>query len=239
MLDWAQAALPEQVHFVGGDPVLDPAAAGHGEPHASLFQEALFCLVPAPQADAAAVKLAADLATLVGAQPFFMDAAEHDGLVVAVEHLPVLVSLALLETAVNEPGWRELRKVAGTSFVQATQPVESNAAAVASAATATRDSLLHWLDALSATLASLRQDVAAGDPAVLAERLETAVKARDKWLADRAAHRLLETEPPTQMPSKAEMFDAFLGGFVRRTLTRDRTAPGQGHAKDASRRKGG
>jgi len=234
VLAWARAALPEQVHFVGANPILRPASAagaaddllavqaGLSSARADLFKDALFCLVPAPEADPAAVKLAADLASLLGAQPFFMDAAEHDSLMAAIEHLPAVASLALLAMAVEQPTWKELRRVAGASFQEATRlgaVVPESAAALAAA---NRDSVIYWIDALVASLNAVRRSLAAGDDQDLAERFQKAVEARDSWLNDRATGKLLESLPRSQMPNKAEMFDAFLGSYLRKGLTGQR-----------------
>lgn len=229
VLAWAEAALPPQVHFVGADPILRPmAAAGVPEaeagslkmPRADLFKNALFCVVPAPQTEPDAVKLAADLASLLGAQPFFIDAAEHDSLMAAMEHLPAITSLALLEMAVQQPGWKELRKVAGASFEQATVLGVADPVAAAGLATAGRDSLVHWIDSLMTVLGSIRRAVAEGDAEALAGRFQASAAERASWLNDRATGKLLETVPPPQMPEKGEMFDAFLGSYVRKSLTR-------------------
>jgi prephenate dehydrogenase len=231
VLAWAQATLPPQVHFVGADPILRPTGAEAGglkAPRPDLFKDALFCLAPAPQADPDAVKLAADLASLLGAQPFFMDAAEHDGLMAAVEHLPAIVSLALLEMVVQQPSWKELRKVAGASFEQATLLGVADPAAAAALATAGGDSLAHWIDALVAGLTSIRLALAEGDSDALAARFEASAAQRAGWLNDRAAGKLLEALPPSQMPDKSEMFDAFLGSYLRKSLTR----PGRQGRKD-------
>jgi prephenate dehydrogenase len=234
VLAWAKASLPAQIHYVGANPILRPApAAGAADDvvaiqgglraaRADLFKDALFCLVPAPEADPAAVKLAADLASLLGAQPFFMEAAEHDSLMAAVDHLPMLASLGMLETAAQQPSWKELRKVAGVSFQEATRLGAADPASAASLAAANRDSVMHWIDALVATLTSIRQSLADGDEKGLAARFQNAVEARDSWLNDRATGKLLDVLPPSQMPNKSEMFDAFLGSYLRRGLTGQR-----------------
>ncbi len=118
VMAWAAAMLPDGIHFVGGDPLPGPAAAGLSgvdAARADLLENALFCVVPSPSANEEAVKLAIDLVQIFGAKPLFLDAVEHDGLVAAVEHLPMILALALTETLVHQPAWRELRKVAGAS----------------------------------------------------------------------------------------------------------------------------
>jgi len=238
VLAWAEAILPKEVHLIGADPIivsqppagLEAQATGLKAARADLFKDALFCLVPAADADPSAVKLAADLATILGAKPFFLDAAEHDSLLAAVDHLPAITALALLETAIGQPSWKELRKVAGLPFELATHLASTDPSSYSDLAAANRGNLVRWIDALSAGLASLRQALAEGTQEALAERFVKAAAERDRWLNDRVTGRLLETVPDSQMPGKAEMFDAFLGSGLRRALTGERgaTKPGKG-----------
>ena len=241
VLAWAEAILPKEVHFIGTDPILvrQPSAAvrpgqaagtevqatGLKAARADLFKDALFCLVPSPQADPSAVKLAADLAALLGAQPFFLDAIEHDSLLAAVEHLPAIASLALLEMAMGQPSWKELRKMAGPTFELATHLASTDPSTHSDLAAANRDNVVRWIDALTASLASLRQAVAEGNQEALAKRFAEATAERDRWLNDRATGQLLETPRGGQMPGKGEVFDAFLGSGLRKALSGERGAP--------------
>jgi prephenate dehydrogenase len=232
VLAWAAAILPDTVHFVGGDPIIAGAAAGAEAPaagvaRADLFKDAPFCLTPSPAADPAAVKLAADLVTILGAKPFFLDAAEHDSLLAAVDHLPGITALALLEMASGQPSWKELRKVAGAPFELGTHLVSADPAVYSDLAVANRDNLVRWIDSLSASLASIRHTLTGGDPAALAERFEKAVAERDRWLNDRALGQLLEVPTSARMPGKAEIFDAFLGSALRKGLTGEGSKPGK------------
>jgi len=236
VLAWAEAILPKEVHLIGADPIiksqppagLEAQATGLKAARADLFKDALFCLVPTPDAEPSAVKLAADLATILGAKPFFLDAAEHDSLLAAVDHLPAITALALLEMAIGQPSWKELRKVAGLPFELATHLASTDPSSYSDLATANRDNLVRWIDALSAGLASLRQALAEGTQETLAERFVEAAAERDRWLNDRATGRLLETVPDSQMPGKAEMFDAFLGSGLRKALSGERGAAKRG-----------
>jgi prephenate dehydrogenase len=228
----AEAILPKEVHFVGTDPIIgsqlsggiETQATGLKAARADLFKDALFCVVPGSQADASAVKLAIDLATILGAKPFFLDAAEHDGLLAAVDHLPAITALALLEMAIKQPSWQELRKLAGPPFELATHLASTDPSSYSDLAVANRDNLVRWIDALSASLASLRQELAEGSPEALAERFTEAAAERDRWLNDRATGQLMEIRRESQMPAKSEIFDAFLGSGLRKALTGERGA---------------
>ncbi len=223
VLDWADEVLPEQVFFVGTNPVLNVVVEGQGGLDAArsdLFQRGLFCLVPSVRADPAAVKLAADLVTILGARPLFLDAAEHDGLLAAVSHLPPLLGLALLEMTVGQPTWRELRKVAGSSFESSTQLPFTDAADYSEMCVSNRENILRWLDAFSASLASIRRMLAEEQSEELKQRFEEALKERGQWLQDRAEGRW-EEDTGQVVPERVSLTENLLGTFWRRKPKRD------------------
>jgi len=218
VLAWAAEHLPEQVHFVGTNPILPPSASS-GSATADLFQRVPFCIVPSNTADEASVRLISDLIGILGAQPLFLDAAEHDGLLGGVEHLPRILALALLEMAVQQPSWRELRRVAGSAFESSTRLGDGQAASLSLLSMSNRENLLRWIDTFSEVLASLRRALAEGEAdgegEALTERIKKAGEERQKWLADQAAGHW-QDGPATEMPPRPSLFDAFLGSFWRK-----------------------
>ena len=215
---WAAAGLPDRVHFVGGNPILSRALRGlWGVEHAraDLFDGGLFCLVPAPDTAPEAIKLVSNMASILGSKPLFMDAAEHDGLLAAVDHLPTLLSLVMLETVVDQPSWRELRKVAGPALESSTQLVTANSVAHSDLSVLNRENVVRWIDALSASLASLRDLLSEGDVDPLDDRLLHALEERQKWLHDRGQGLWYEG-PGTEMPTRPGLADMLLGGLWRR-----------------------
>ena len=125
---WADELLPD-VPFVGTNPVIsvDPSGA---TARADLFEGRIWAICPSPTTAEGAVKIASDLAERLGAKPLYLDAAEHDGMTAAVEQLPALASMALLTSAVSQPTWREMRKLAGGQFESSTRLVSSGPARV-------------------------------------------------------------------------------------------------------------
>ena len=77
------------------------------------LKKGLIGIVSPPQTDSGAIKLAADLTRLVGADPLFADPVEVDGLMSATHLLPQLLAAALLNATIDQPGWREAQKLAG------------------------------------------------------------------------------------------------------------------------------
>jgi prephenate dehydrogenase len=218
VLAWAASTLPDGVHFVGGDPLPGPIAAGLSgveAARADLFQNGLFCVVPSPSANEDAVKLAIDLVQILGAKPLFLDAVEHDGLMAAVEHLPAILALALMEAVVEQPAWRELRKVAGASLETGTKLAAIDPIALGEASAANRVNLMRWIDTYIDSLSSIRTALETGEPEDMVERFQTAFKERAKWLHDWTGGDWFEG-PRTEMPSRSSLLDSLVGTFWRR-----------------------
>jgi prephenate dehydrogenase len=217
VMQWAEELLPAGVHFVGGNPILRGGAEGYGLDAASseLFVGGLFCLTPPAEAEPAAVKLAADLVTVLGARPFFLDAAEHDGLASAVEHLPGLLSLALVDLMVSQPTWREMRKLAGRAFAAATSLPTDDETAYRTLLEHSRDNLVRWLDAYVERLQGLRQLLDEDDLGALEEVYRTAVGRRGRWLEARAKGDWGD-QPDMELPERPSIMEGLLGTFWRR-----------------------
>lgn len=218
VMAWAAENLPDSVHFIGGNPILGVAALPQGgleAARADLFQMGVFCLVPSPKANEDSLKLVVDLVTILGSRPLFLDAAEHDGLLGAVEHLPFILALAMMGTVTGQPSWRELRKVAGPAFDSSTQLIAPNSLAHGDLYVLNRDNLLRWIDTLSASLGSIREMLAGDQREAFAAMLQGVLRERQKWLADRAEGQWYEG-PSTEMPERPSMIDTFFGTFWRR-----------------------
>ena len=183
VLAWADELLPESVSFVAGHPILDPTKADD-VPSSELFQRAQYCVAASAKADPAAMDLVCQLATLIGAQPFFLDAAEHDGLVTALDGLPGLLGVALISATAGASSWRDMRRVAGPAFARATTSAEAEPAEVAAALRANRENIARWVEMYCAKLDDVRAALLADDAEALTKLLTDAREARDRWLRD-------------------------------------------------------
>jgi prephenate dehydrogenase len=223
VLDWAEEHLPDHVHFIGGNPIITRAVeeGGTRAARADLFRGGLFCLTPSPRANAHALKLATDLVNILGAEPLFCDPQEHDGLLAAVEHLPSLLSFALLETVVPRPNWREMRKVAGPTFELATRLTMSDPRTEADLFVSNRENLLRWMDLFLGALASIREQLAGDEAEILGKRFTELQIKRNEWFADRSRghwdHPLQQ-----ELPERPSLLDGLIGGGLRKKLKGER-----------------
>ncbi len=216
VMEWAQD-LPDGAHFVGGDPILKSGATaqdrGIDAADANAFRGATYCLTAAPTASASAVETLTNLVALLGAQPYFVEAAEHDGLMAGVQHLPALLATALASTVIQSQGWRERAKLAGSDFRTVTNLVPADGKIAREQFLAHRTDLLRWIDAVMVELHELRDLFAREDADALAERVEAIAAERGKWLSGSYD----ETTAPADMESvQTSTARLFFGGLLDR-----------------------
>jgi len=212
---WAKELLPAGRHYVGLTPVINPAYLedhdyGAQAAHADLFKNGLIVIVAGPPAASEAIKLVADLARLLGSSALFAEAVEVDSLMSATHILPQLMAAALVNTTVDQPGWREGRKLAGRAYseVTGTLALLGEPAALASSALLAQDNILRVIDNAMAYLQQLRNDIQAKDNDALIGRLEQARRGRDHWWKERQQGNWAAEEIPhsPEIPKASEMF---------------------------------
>lgn len=209
VMAWATELLPAGVHFVGGHPVVLVDPEGNEAARADLFERKLFCLTADRTTHDGAVHLAADLVEALGAQPFFLDPVEHDGMAAAVEHLPVVLAGALMAAASRSASWQDMRKLAGAQFFTGTQVMARTGKDAAAGLIANRESLLRWIETLMAELAAWQAQLQAGEEDDLAARLEEGLLTGRRWVSayERGVwDEVPVTEAPTMGRSMRELF---------------------------------
>lgn len=213
VLAWAEELLPEHVHFVGGNPIVQPAGSGHGHATADLFRQKLYCLIPAPSADEQAVQLVVGLVNLLEATPFFLDASEHDGLVAAVTHLPALLSAALVRSLIDLGSWREMRKVAGGLFERVSSGAAGDPEVLKDDLLANRDNLIRWLDTYMTQLQELRALLTSADDSDenLVGLLDKAIVERQNWQTDYEQGRFIDPELKSPEIAKRGLMKQLIG----------------------------
>jgi prephenate dehydrogenase len=216
---WAAELLPKNRYYIGLTPVLNPAYlhttdSGLDAARADLFTKGLIAISAPSNTISDAVKMAADLTRLLGASPLFADPLEMDGLMAATHLLPQLLAAGLLNATLDQPGWREGRKVAGRPYAEATGPIVhlGSSQALAADVMLNRENVRRMLDSALAALMSIRSDIDAQDQDALEERLERARQGREQWWAQRQVGDWASNEmPPSEMPSASSIFGSLFG----------------------------
>jgi prephenate dehydrogenase len=190
-ISWAEEFFPQDRYFVGFTPVLNPKnliTAEHGiqAAKADLFKDGLFVITSGMRATSEALKVAADLATMMQAAPLFADTTEVDSYMARVHLLPQLVAASMVKVTQETAGWDESRKIAGRPYAQVTNIVGNadRAHALALSAHLDKEHVLRALDAVIEDLHRMREQLSAGDDA-MTKRIEQARAARAKWWSER------------------------------------------------------
>lgn len=217
---WAAELLPEDRHYVGLTPVLNPAylhglETGIEAAHKDLFQDGMMAVVTSEKANAGAVKLAVDLSGLLGATPIFVDALEVDSFMAGTHVLPQLMAASLLNITVDEPGWNDGRKFAGRAFAQLTSTLAfmDPPAATANACLENSENTIRLLNQLIQSLEALRESIASDETDALQGHLDHITNRREHWWLQRRSGEWGSIQPPElDLPSAREMIGRmFLG----------------------------
>jgi prephenate dehydrogenase len=111
---------------------------------------------------------------------------EHDAALTSTEELSALLSAALLQTAAHSKSWKELQRVAGRNFAQATSLCSAIPLNVfEKRVILNRQKSLDKLDQFIEELQDLRQVLAEEDGQSLSDYLKEADHARRSWIRAR------------------------------------------------------
>lgn len=230
VMEWAREHLSPNVPFVGGHPILrgpDNADANETSPltgaadadanETSPLAGAAYAITAGADAPPDAVDAVVALARAVGAEPFFVDAAEHDSFVIATEFLPRIAAAAAVDAATTAPAWRDAHRVSGAAFQNAVRAAELDPAELAIAMQCAPDALRARLDGLVAALDAIKAlaaDGAEADWERTAQRLAEQSATRRARLADAPGD---PHSPPLERPSLSSLLlGDWLSGARRR-----------------------
>jgi prephenate dehydrogenase len=215
VVKWAREFLPESAHYVGIVPAISAKNLSGTETaldsaRADLFAKGIFLVSTPPGIPGEAVKLVSDLIDLLGATPVLTDFAESDGLMTSVHLLPQLISAALLNSTIGQPGWNDLRKTASRNFYAATSALADSdgAEALGMASIQSRENTIRVMNNFINALIDLRDDLES-DEASFRKRLSSALNGRINWLLER--NKAEWTRMPDDKIERPSMMETLLG----------------------------
>ena len=184
VMNWAQDLLPSTVDFIGGHPMTGKEISGLDGAEAELFNGCIYCLTPKSNASSEAVQSMTRLVRLIGANPVFIDPAEHDHFVAAVSHLPILLSAALVSATANNPSWPEMSKLAATGYRDLSRLALGNPEMNRDICLTNQVNIVNWMDQYIEELKKYRRLISEGGEELM-EAFLRAQEARRKWLQER------------------------------------------------------
>lgn len=142
--------------FVGTHPMAGRETAGPESASPALFRGANWVLIEGSEPDP--MRRVVEVVTALGANPVVMSAAQHDGAVASISHLPQLLAAGLLTQASNTTSamdlaagsFRDLTRVAASQPLPWVEILKSNSEAVLAAV----DALRQQLDTVEAAVRS-------------------------------------------------------------------------------------
>lgn len=209
VMEWADQFLPPQVSFVGGHPMAGKETAGIQNADAKLFAGKAYCVVPSPNATGSAVRLVTGMIHIVGAQPLFIDAHEHDRYVAAVSHLPLVMSHALFTLVRGSPAWPELAALASSGFRDLTRLASGDPELSHDICLTNREAILHWLERMAEELSRYRDLLAEGQEDELFKLFTRAQLDRDAYVAAGPPTR---ADATSDVPNMGEQLAALFVG---------------------------
>ena len=221
---WANQYLKDPTHYTGLYAALNAdwlteLSDEHHTAHEDLFKTGTIFISSSKDTAPGVVKLAADLATLIGAHSAFCEAEELDGLIASIFDIPYLIGNAVFDTAKRQNSWREARKLGSKTFARITEPVtgQPDREKLGKSLLENRENSLRMLNEFIVTLKEYRDAIQNQDAAGLDTLLKNNKNGREEWLNEyKAAAWRHEEESKMQQPSTGEYFgQLFLGGLSR------------------------
>ncbi len=231
VVQWARQLLPEGCSYVGLTPILNPdylhsERFGISAAQADLFQGGMFGIITPTNTAPDVFQVVTDLIQQIGAQPFFTDQYEIDGLMAATHFLPQFMSAALLNNTIDQPGWNEARKVAGRAFAEVSGPAahldEMDALLVAAATN--RENIVRKLDDAILALQTIRNHIQNENQEGLEQKLKHAKGGVHQWWQERGKGNWKAQELPNTeaVPTSSEVMGNLLGFGLGRKKKKDR-----------------
>ena len=217
--EWAKELLPEERYFVSICPSVNPAYInnmdlGYETAHADFFEKGLISITTPAGMPADAVRLATELTSILKASPYFADPAEFDGLIAGTYVLPQILSAALANSVMDQPGWKEARKLAGKYFYHGVEQLFylEEEKIFGQTALHNPENTVRVINNLIIALQDLRNAVSEGNELELHSLIEKAQTGRSKWYGDRKSGEWQKSSAQVDIPTAGEAFSRFLTG---------------------------
>jgi prephenate dehydrogenase len=221
VLEWARTELPRTVSFVGGHPMAGKTQSIEGA-EATLFKGATWCICPLPTAKEEAIRNVLGMVAALDAEPYFVDAHEHDGHVAGVSHLPFVLSAALVNAVSSDPSWRDMKTLTSSGFRDASRLAAGSATMHRDIVVSNKLAINRWIDEAIKQLESVKSAIADLEETGEEELLtffNTARDARAVWSTQtgREGELLQNTEMDLVKEGFGDqMGRMLLGGFGRK-----------------------
>ncbi|MEO8456181.1 MAG: prephenate dehydrogenase/arogenate dehydrogenase family protein [Chloroflexota bacterium] len=223
VMRWANELLPSHVNFVGGHPMAGKETGGIENADGSLFKGKGYVITPPIDASPGAIQQVSGIATIVGAEPLFMDAPEHDQYAAAVSHLPLVISTALFTLLRASPSWEDMGMMASSGFTDITRLASTDPAMSHGIWRTNREAVIHWLERMIGELNRYRDLLKDAQDETLLQAFVEAQMQRDEFLRDPPKRRPIDTRP--EIDARQTFTKMLVGGMVADNMKRVMALP--------------
>jgi prephenate dehydrogenase len=238
IMRWASEHLPENVNFVGGHPMAGREKSGPEAASAELFQGATWAITPSPRADERAVGVVLGLVETLGANPLYIDPAEHDQYAAAVSHLPLVMSVALFRLVRDSQGWEDASLLAGPGFKDLTRLASGDPTMSRDIMMTNRDAVLHWIQRLQTELTTITDALQLGHEPIF-DLFQSTQFDRDNFLLNPPERRRPEgPEAPSAQDAIGRLFVGGLYDKLKETTNRLSSSPPRADDAELKRKLG-
>jgi prephenate dehydrogenase len=213
---YAQEFLPEHVSYVGGHPMAGKETSGPKNADAALFNGATYCVIPSPQASEGAVRSVLGLVSVLGAEPLFIDADEHDQYAAAISHMPLVASTALFSLVRTSPSWDDIAPMAAGGFRDVTRLASGDPRMAHDICATNAEGIVHWLDRYIGELQRYR-DLIQTDRKGLFKAFSEAQLQRDAFVLGEKPKRRTEADLPS---TREQLSGMIFGGLIASRMER-------------------
>jgi len=205
VLSWAQEYLPNNVHFVGGHPLVWPAGSGPQYAMPDLFKDQAYCIVPSRLASEESVRKVLQIVDWIGAKPYHLNADEHDSYSAGVSQLPAVLAATLVKCASDSPSWVDLSKLVDPTFSTFTVMVEGAPKVNRDMCITNPEKTVGWIERFIGELLQVREMLLSEQDKAeesLHDLFDKAQEERLRWMSGKVTRNLGTV---VQMPTMSEM----------------------------------
>ncbi len=216
--EYIEDKLPEDRYFLSFFPTINPAYIHETEnspefAHEDLFQNSLIVLTGSERKSSEAFKFGTDLSKYLGAQVLFADPYEVDGLLAATEILPKLISSAYIHAVMDQPGWKEGRKLTNNAFNTVAQLIThlDERENYGKSAELNKENTIRTINNMIISLKNIRDLILEENASDIQKWYQESLDSYTKWSEERNLASWNNISGKEHIPTSADFFKDLLG----------------------------
>lgn len=178
----AEKLMPKGTYFIGGHPMAGKEKTGFLEAEVTLFKEKTWIITKTLKTSKKALKNISKILKLTGANPLTLDTKKHDLVVAGISHMPLAISVALVNAIAASNDSELMGKCASSGFFDTTRIASGDPVLGVNIFETNKESVLKVISLFKKSLSELENLVRRKDLKGIEKTLFTAKKFRDRIL---------------------------------------------------------